>query len=119
LLLTLGVTLLAGITDYASVVVAVALLGLGEGASAGTSQVFAMDLSPEGRRGAFLGVWTLFQSLGGLLAPLAVGGIAKTFGYGIAFYSVAVWLVLALLLMWWWGPETGGRGRRAAVAAAT
>jgi MFS family permease len=49
LLLTLGVTLLAGITDYASVVVAVALLGLGEGASAGTSQVFAMDLSPEGR----------------------------------------------------------------------
>lgn len=115
LVLAVAVALLGGAESYVAIVVAVCLLGVGEGASMGTSQVFAMDLAPADRRGAFLGVWSLFQSLGGVVAPLAVGLVAQGFGFGVAFYGVAACVAAAALLVWRWGPETGAR--RAAAAA--
>lgn len=105
--LGLGVALLAGAESYAMIVLAVALVGVGEGASMGTSQVYAMDLAPADRRGAFLGVWSFFQSLGGVIAPLLVGVVATGLGYGAAFNAVALCVGASALLMLWWGPETG------------
>jgi MFS family permease len=112
--LAIGVFLLGASPDYLAVVLAVALLGVGEGASMGTSQVFAMDLAPADRRGAFLGVWTFFQSLGGVIAPLLVGAVATVYGYSSAFYAVGVCVALSALLMLWWGPETGSAEARSA-----
>ena len=78
----------------------------------------AMDLAPENQRGAFMGVWSLFQGIGSLVAPLIVGAVAERLGYPPAFQMVTAAVLLAALLMWVWGPETGGkRAARAATAA--
>jgi putative MFS transporter len=78
----------------------------------GSTQAFAMDLAPEDKRGAFLGVTAAFQSFGSAVGPLTVGAIAELWGFGTAFTTAAGFLVVAGLVMAFFGPETGGRRRR-------
>lgn len=118
LVLAASTFLLAGASSYVTIAIAVSLLGVGDGASNGTSQVYAMDLAPEDQRGAFMGVWSLFQGIGSLVAPLIVGAVAERLGYPPAFQMVTAAVLLATLLMWVWGPETGGK-RTGTPAAAT
>ena len=105
--------LMAQFTDYLTVLITVLVFGLGEGICMGTSQVLAMDLAPESRRGAFMGMWSLFTNLGGLMAPLIMGAIGDAFGFAAAFNTVAACLALSALVMAFFGPETGGRRRAA------
>jgi len=112
-LLGVGCYQLALINNSLTVLLAVVTIGIAEGASMGTSQVYSMDLAPEGRRGAFIGIWSLFQNGGGLLAPLMVGLIAETFGFVAAFTTIAVCLAASAAFLWIFGPETGGRQRAA------
>ncbi|MBI2887114.1 MAG: MFS transporter [Chloroflexi bacterium] len=107
LILAAAAITLTGIGETASVLIAVLLFGMGEGIGMGTTQVFAMDLAPASRRGAFLGIWSLFNSVGGLAAPLLVGAVAQGFGFSGAFYTVAAALILSALVLWRFGPETG------------
>ena len=98
--------LMAGTTGFGSAVVAVIAFGLTEAVVLGTNQVYAMDLAPEDRRGAFLGVWTLFTNLGQITGPLVIGSLADAFGFSVAFTVVAVAVALGAAAVLALGTET-------------
>ncbi len=84
----------------------VVVYGIGSGMTTGTSQVYAMDLAPERRRGAFLGIWSAFNHLSAVLAPLLLGLLAETVGLSTTFVVVSVILAVSALSTWMFGPET-------------
>ncbi len=98
--------------DFTGALVALAAFGIAQAMTMGSTQAFAMDLAPEDKRGAFLGVTAAFQSFGSAVGPLSAGAIAELWGFGTAFTAVAVFLAVAALAMLLFGPETGGRRRR-------
>ena len=98
--------------DFNGALAAIAVFGLAQAMTMGSTQAFAMDLAPEDKRGAFLGVWSAFQSFGSAVGPLTAGAIAEYWGFGTAFIAVAVFLVVAGLAMAAFGPETRVRRRR-------
>lgn len=106
LVLAVAAYLLAGIHDFWTVLIAVVLMGIGEGMAVGSTQVLAMDLAPARRRGAFLGMWQLVNNIGSTAAPLALGAVAQFWDFGTAFTAIAISLVGAALVMAFLGPET-------------
>ena len=107
-LLILGLSgyLLAQSIDFRGVCLMVVVYGVGAGMTMGTSQVYAMDLAPEQRRGAFLGIWSAFTHLSSVIAPLLLGLSAETVGLPTTFVVVSVLLAVSALVTWWFGPET-------------
>ena len=105
-ILGLSSLLLAQSFDYGWVVVMVVVYGIGVGMTMGTAQVYAMDLAPEQRRGAFLGVWSVFTHSSSILAPLLLGFLAETVGLTGTFSIVSVLLALSAIVTWAYGPET-------------
>lgn len=118
LLLGAGTSLLAGISDYTSVLIALAVMGMGDGLSTGAALVMAMDMAPAAQRGTFLGIWAFIDRTGAVMAPIVMGAIASAFGIPAAFFTVTGCMVVMFGIMWLFGPETQGRKRAAAVAAA-
>lgn len=116
LILALSGYLLAQIRDLHSAYVAVIVYGIGEAMTMGASQVYVMDLAPEARRGAFLGVWSLFTNTSAVIAPLLAGFLAETTDFSSTFTNIAVVVAASALLMWIFGPETGMRRPRTAVS---
>lgn len=111
-ILGLSSYLLAQSVGYSAIVVMVIIYGIGMGMTMGTTQVYAMDLAPERRRGAFLGVWSILTHSSSVLAPLLLGFLAGTAGLAVTFYIVSILLSLCAVLTWAYGPETGrGKGR--------
>ncbi|HZT05807.1 MAG TPA: MFS transporter [Chloroflexota bacterium] len=98
--------------DFGHLAPIVVLYGLGESVCTGVSQVYAMDLAPENRRGAFLGVWSLLAEAGTAAAPLVVGFTAERLGFGFTFVAVGVALGTVATIMGTLGPDT----RRRAIA---
>ena len=101
--------LLAFVVDFQTALLAATVFGLAQAINMGANQAFAMDLAPENERGAFLGVWTLFQSFGAFSGPLLTGVIVEVWGFDAAFYFVAVLLAGAAVAMAIVGPETKRR----------
>ena len=95
-------------------IAAMLVYGLGEGICQGVSQVFAMDLAPEGQRGAFMGIWALYSNLGSFIVPPIIGAVAQTIGFAGGFYVIAAVTALSALLIGIYGPEP--QRRRVAVA---
>ena len=96
-------------TDYGGLLTMVLVYGMAEGMTMGTTQVFAMDLAPPERRGAFLGVWSLVASTGTLVGPLGIGFAVTRLGFGSAFLGLAVWIGIAALLVAVFATDTRGR----------
>lgn len=107
----LGVWLMAGMSDFSTALLAVVVFGTAEAFATGTIMVYAMDLAPEDRRGAFLGAWQLSMNAGQMAGPLAVGAIADARGFAVAFVSVAAALVAGAVMIVIFGTETR-RARR-------
>ncbi len=114
----LGVWLMADMSSFASALLAVVVFGTAEAFATGTIMVYAMDLAPEDRRGAFLGVWQFSMNVGQMGGPLAIGAIADGRGFSAAFAAVAVALVAGAALIAVFGTETR-RARRYNDAATT
>ncbi len=95
--------------DFQTALLAATVFGLAQAINMGANQAFAMDLAPDNERGAFLGVWTLFQSFGAFSGPLLTGVIVEVWGFDAAFYFVAVLLAGAAVAMAIVGPETKRR----------
>jgi MFS family permease len=92
--------------SFAFAAIAVTLFGLSEAFGWGTMQVYAMDLAPEEKRGAFLGVWGLFMNLGQIIGPLVIGTLADVYGFKLAFTVVAVMLLVGATMVFAFGKET-------------
>ena len=107
----LGVWLMGGMSSFGSALVAVIVFGTAEAFATGTIMVYAMDLAPEDRRGAFLGAWQLSMNVGQMAGPLAIGAIADARGFAAAFATVAVALVAGAAMIAVFGTETR-RARR-------
>ena len=97
---------LARMGDFNGALLGMAVLGVAMAMTMGSTQAFAMDLAPEDKRGAFLGVTAAFQSFGSAVGPLTAGAIAELWGFGTSFTAVAVFLVVCALAMAMFGPET-------------
>jgi MFS family permease len=108
-----------GVGDLGFAVLVMILYGIGEGVCFGASQAYAMDLAPEQRRGAFLGVWSVVSHAGGAIGPVAAGLLAQEAGFATTFVVAAGILVVSAVLMLVLGPDVGGNRRRAPAAAAT
>lgn len=117
-LMVLGIScyLLGAATGYWSVAMMMLVYGVGEGMSVGSTQAYAMDLAPDDRRGAFIGVWSLLQNGGSIIAPFTIGLMADAMGFPPTFTLVAVVLVASGLLTWAFGTETHTRTVRTSVA---
>ena len=105
-LLILGLSgyLLAQSIDPRAVYFMVVVYGIGSGRTTGTSQVYAMDLALERRRGAFLGIWSVFN-LSSIVAPLPLGVLAETVRLSTAFVVVSVILAISAIFTWIFGPR--------------
>ncbi len=107
-LLVLGLSgyLLAQSMDPRGIYLMVAVYGVGSGMTTGTSQVYAMDLAPENRRGAFLGIWSAFNHLSSVVAPLLLGLLAGSMGMPKTFMVASGLLIISAAFIWMFGPET-------------
>jgi MFS family permease len=113
LVLAASAYLLSRIDSLSDVLVMIFVFSVGSTVSMGASEAFALDLAPDDRRGAFLGVWTLFRNAGAVLAPLIIGAVADSFGIAPGYYCVGVILVFSAVFMALFGPETAARVSRA------
>ena len=96
---------------YAALLVAAVFLGMGEAAGMGTSQTFAMDLAPPEKRGMYMGLSMLANSVGATAGPLLLAALYHFVLPDVSFFTMTVLLLLATLMLALLARETGGRAR--------
>jgi MFS family permease len=120
LLLVVSVLMLNSSDSYGDIFLMAMVYGVAAAMCMGATQTYAMDLAPEDRRGAFLGIWSLFTHTGGMFAALMSGIVVDSMGFSAAFLGVGGWLAVATVLLILFGPETGPRqANRSTQPAAT
>ncbi len=102
-IMTLGVLMIPFANDFRGLMIAGAVIGLGNGLGSGTMMTLGADLAPPGATGEFLGVWRLIGDAGAFVGPVAVGLLANVAGLrGSAFvlvvFGVCACLILAFLV---------------------
>jgi MFS family permease len=107
-LLGVSVLALAYGQAYGLLVLVVVLHGSGEAMTLGTTQTYAMDLAPSTARGAFMGLWSLSQSIGAVIGPLAASALYHWVSPAAAFQAVAGVLLVSAVVMLVMGRETAG-----------
>lgn len=120
-LLILGASayLLGTADQYWGVAIMVLVYGVGEGMSMASSQTYAMDLAPDDRRGAFIGVWSFLQNIGAIVTPFTIGVMADNVGFGPTFTTVAVIMGISGLVMAAFGTEPHARARPTTAGSGT
>lgn len=109
-----GFALLGVPGGLATIVVAVVVMGIGNGLGSGVNMTIGADLSPARGRPTFLGVWAIFNNAGKFVGPLfasgtiAVAGLTATAGATAVLGGFgAVWM-----LAWAGKMDLPGRLRR-------
>lgn len=92
-----GLLMLAAADSTRSVVIAGAVIGVGNGLSSGTMLTLGSDLAPDDATGPFLAGLAAMQDGGRVVGPLLVGVIGASAGLGAASVALAVVLVAAVL----------------------
>jgi MFS family permease len=92
--------------SFAGLLLATALLGLGNGIGSGSMMTLGADLAPRDSIGEFLGAWRLVGDTGHMGAPLVVGGIADLLGLSPATFAIAGFGLLAAGTFAFLVPET-------------
>ena len=103
---SIAVWMMSGLSGFETALLAVLAFGFAEAFGTGTIQVYAMDLAPDDRRGAFLGVWSLSMIAGQVIGPIVIGTVADNAGFQTAFITVSVFLVAAAVMVVVFGVET-------------
>lgn len=94
-----GLALLAVAGSESLVIVAVALMGIGNGLSAGTMLTLSADIAPEDSTSQFLAGFAALQDWGSVLGPLLVGWVAAARGLGPSAAALAVVVFVGLGLI--------------------
>jgi len=100
--LGLGFLLLPLTATASTIALVAALMGLGNGFSAGIVMTLGADASPYEARAQFLAGWRLFSDLGQAGGPLLVSAVAlaATLGAAAVVLGVTSWLGAAWLARW-------------------
>ena len=101
-----AVWMMSGLSGFETALLAVLAFGFAEAFGTGTTQVYAMDLAPDDRRGAFLGVWSLSMIAGQVIGPIVIGTVADNAGFQTAFITVSGFLIVAGVMVAIFGVET-------------
>ena len=102
----IGLALIPLTSTFAALTAAAALIGLGNGLSAGTMLTLGADLAPQEGRGEFLGLWRTLGSAGFSVGPLAVGGVADLLTLSAAAVVLGICGFAASGLFAYFVPET-------------
>ena len=106
LAMSVAVWMMSGLSGFETALLAVLAFGFAEAFGTGTTQVYAMDLAPDDRRGAFLGVWSLSMIAGQVIGPIVIGTVADNAGFQTAFITVSGFLIVAAVMVVIFGVET-------------
>ena len=112
IILGTGMAMVPLTAGYASLLVAAAIMGLGNGLGSGTMMTLGSDLAPRDAMGEFLGLWRLIGDGGNTGGPLVVGAVADLTGLGLAAIVLAGVGALAASNLAWFVPETRNQGER-------
>jgi MFS family permease len=112
LLQSVGMALVPLTTSFGTLLLAMMVMSVGNGLSAGTMMTLGSDLAPVDSRGEFLGVWRLIGDIGATGGPLAVGGIADLIALQSSALAVAGGGFLAAVIFALGVPETLRRRQR-------
>jgi MFS family permease len=112
LLQSVGMALVPLTTSFGTLLLAMMVMSVGNGLSAGTMMTLGSDLAPADSRGEFLGVWRLIGDIGATGGPLAVGGIADLIALQSSALAVAGGGFLAAVIFALGVPETLKRRQR-------
>ena len=102
----LGMALVPFAASFGGLLFAATLIGIGNGLGSGSMMTLGSDLSPDGSRGEFLGVWRLIGDLGHTGAPLVVGVVADALLLSSAIWVIAGSGLLAASIFTFLVPET-------------
>ena len=105
-LMGLGMALIPLSSTFLGLMMATAVIGLGNGLGSGCMMTLGADLAPAAATGQFLGIWRFIGDMGGVGGPLVVGNFADLFGLDTAAYSLAGVGILASLTLLFLVPET-------------
>jgi MFS family permease len=116
-LIALGLVMLGLAGTTGAVVLAGAVIGIGNGLSSGTMLTFGSDLAPADATGPFLAGLAALQDGGRVAGPLVVGVIGARAGLGAASIALALILIVAMVWLVAFVGETGDRGSRGSLVS--
>lgn len=93
-------------------VVAVLVMGVGNGLGSGVNMTIGADLSPSQGRPTFLGVWAIFNNAGSFTGPLAASALIAVAGIGAASLATGVIGLAGAAWMLGWARVMGLPGRQ-------
>ncbi len=102
IVLGLGFALLPFTSNALTIGLVAALMGLGNGISAGIVLTLGADLAPAGERAQFLGGWRLCADLGNTLGPLVISAVTVVASLAVASWAICglTWLGSGWLAKW-------------------
>ena len=92
--------------SYGTLLIAVIVMGFGNGLGSGTMMTTGADLAPREGTGEFLGVWRFIGDVGRATGPVIVGGIADMSGLALSAVALAGIGYTAVAIFLWLVPET-------------
>ena len=102
----LGMAMVPFAGNFAGLLLAASVIGIGNGLGAGSMMTLGADLSPAGSRGEFLGVWRLIGDVGQTGGPLIVGVVADLLVLSSAIWVIAGSGLVAASIFLFFVPET-------------
>jgi MFS family permease len=98
-IMAVGIGMVPFATGFTGLLLAVLVIGLGNGLGSGAMMTLGADLAPEDATGEFLGVWRLIGDSGMVAGPLLVGLFATWVGLdGSAFVLMVAGLLASAIL---------------------
>lgn len=98
-LMAIGFFVLGVVDTTTGVVIAGALIGVGNGLSSGTMMTLASDLAPRESPSQFIAGFSAIQDGGQMVGPLLVGVVADAFGLGTSSVILGVLLLIGIGLI--------------------
>ncbi len=105
LVVAAGLAVLPLTHTLATITVAAALVGLGNGLSSGLVLTLGADVAPVHSKSLFFGGWRLIADIGVAAGPLAVGVVATVAPMAVACVASAALGVSAAGTVWRWAPR--------------
>ncbi|MCZ6725499.1 MAG: MFS transporter [Thaumarchaeota archaeon] len=106
----LGIFMFPFVIDLPQAILVSVVMGIGVGLGAGAVATIAADMAPKRSRGLYMSVWRMMGAAGGLIGPVMAGAIIDLYTMEMAFFAVAILLVIAAVVSQVFMKETLQKG---------